>query len=210
MASATLSATTRSDTGKGVARKLRQHGEIPAVIYGHGREPQSLVVNAREFERLIGRVSAASTIIDLDVAGTSSRTLIREIQRHPFKKLIMHVDFQEVVAGEEIELKCPIAYVGTPIGVRSEGGMLDQILHEITITAIPSRIPDHITVDVSGLHVGKSVHLSEIELPEGVTLAEDGGNTVCLVQPPKTGAVETVEDEDAEPEVIGKPQEDDA
>lgn len=208
MASATLSATLRSDTGKGVARKLRQNGDIPGVIYGHGREPQSLVVNAREFERLIGRVSAASTVIELDLGGSPARALIREIQRHPFKKLIMHVDFQEVVAGETITLKCPILYVGSPIGVRADGGMLDQILHELTIETLPSKIPDHITVDVSELHVGKSLHIADIALPDGVTVVDDGGTTVCLVQPPKTAPVVTEEAAD-EPEVIGRVKPDD-
>lgn len=208
MSSATLSATLRSDSGKGVARKLRQNGDIPGVIYGASREPQSLVVNAREFERLIGRVSAASTVIELDVGGTPARALIREIQRHPFKKLIMHVDFQEVVAGETVTLKCPLLYVGTPIGVRADGGMLDQILHELTIETVPSKIPDHITVDVTALHVGKSLHVSDIVLPEGVTVIDDGGTTVCLVQPPKTAPVAT-EDVADEPEVIGRVKPDD-
>ncbi len=201
MASATLSATLRHDTGKGVARKLRQNGEIPGVIYGHGRAPQSLTVNAREFERLISRVAAGSTVIELDLGGTTARSLIREIQRHPFKKLIMHVDFQEVVAGEMITLKCPIVYVGTPYGVRTEGGLLDQIMHEITIQALPSAIPDHINVDVTDLHVGKSLHVSDLTMPEGVKVVDDGSATVCIVQPPKTGGTETAA-ETAEPEVI--------
>lgn len=209
MASANLSATLRSDTGKGVARKIRQNGDIPAVIYGHGREPQSLVVNAREFERLIHRVSAASTVIELDLGGSPARALIREIQRHPFKKLIMHVDFQEVVAGETMTLKCPIVYVGTPIGVRADGGMLDQIMHELTIETLPSAIPDHINVDVSELHVGKSLHVGDLVLPAGVKAMDDAGITVCLVQPPKTAPVETTEAV-AEPEVIRKVKEDDA
>jgi large subunit ribosomal protein L25 len=164
MASATLSATLRHDTGKGVARKLRQNGEIPGVIYGHGREPQSLTLNAREFERLISRVAAASTVIELDLGGTTARSLIREIQRHPFKKLIMHVDFQEVVAGEMVTLKCPIVYVGVPYGVRTEGGVLDQIMHELTIMALPSAIPDHINVDIADLHVGRSIHVADLVL----------------------------------------------
>src|SRR5512143_3609956 len=102
MASATLSATSRSDRGTGVARKLRQAGQVPAVIYGHGREPQSLVINTREIDKLLSQVSAASTVIELSVEGKTARTLIREIQRHPFKRHIMHVDFQELVAGEKV------------------------------------------------------------------------------------------------------------
>ncbi len=209
MASATLSATLRSDTGKGVARKLRQNGEIPGVIYGHGREPQALTVNAREFERLIKSVAYGSTVIDLDVGGTPARSLIREIQRHPFKKLIMHVDFQEVVAGETMTLKCPIVYVGVPIGVRADGGIFDQILHEITIEAIPANIPDHIDVDVTELHVGKSMHVSDLQMPAGVKAVDDETLTVCIVQPPKQAPVEPTEEAVAEPEVIRKVKDDD-
>ncbi len=209
MTSATLSANLRTDTGKGVARKLRQNGEIPAVIYGHGREPQSLSVNAREFERLIKSVAAGSTVIELDLAGTPARSLIREIQRHPFKKQIMHVDFQEVVAGETIMLKCPIVYHGTPIGVRVDAGILDQIMHELTIEALPANIPDHINVDISELHVGKSLHVSDLVLPAGVKVMDDPANTVCIVQASKAGATETT-DAVAEPEVIRKVKADDA
>jgi large subunit ribosomal protein L25 len=201
MASATLSATLRHDTGKGVARKLRQNGEIPGVIYGHGRESQALTLNAREFERLISRVAAASTVIELDLGGTTARSLIREIQRHPFKKLIMHVDFQEVVAGEMVTLKCPIVYVGVPYGVRTEGGILDQIMHEITIMALPSAIPDHINVDIADLHVGKSIHVSDLTLPEGIKVVDDADATVCIIQASKAGTTDTAA-APAEPEVI--------
>ena len=99
MASASLSANPRADRGTGVARKLRQGGQVPAIIYGHGREPQSLAIDARELDRLLERVSAASTVIELTVDGRMARTLIREIQRHPFKKHILHLDCQELVAG---------------------------------------------------------------------------------------------------------------
>lgn len=201
MASATLSATLRHDTGKGVARKLRQNGEIPGVIYGHGRESQPLTLNAREFERLISRVAAASTVIELDLGGTTARSLIREIQRHPFKKLIMHVDFQEVVAGEMVTLKCPIVYVGVPYGVRTEGGILDQIMHELTIMALPSAIPDHINVDIADLHVGRSIHVADLVLPEGIKVVDDASSTVCIIQASKAGTTDTAE-ASAEPEVI--------
>jgi len=207
MTSASLSATLRHDTGKGVARKLRQNGEIPAVIYGHGREPQSLTINAREFDRLIKSVAAGSTVIDLDLGGTPARSLIREIQRHPFKKQIMHVDFQEVVAGETITLKCPIVYVGIPIGVRVDAGILDQILHELTIEALPANIPDHINVDITDMHVGNSLHISDIVLPAGVKVMDDAGTTVAIVQPAKAAAEPAAAV--AEPEVIRKVKPDD-
>src|SRR5258708_12236962 len=97
MANASLSAAVRTGTGTGVARKLRQSGSVPAVIYGHGRAPQHLTLNTRDFEKLIGGINVSATVIDLSVDGTSARTLIPEIQRHPFKRSIVHVDFQELL-----------------------------------------------------------------------------------------------------------------
>ena len=99
MASAQLSATPRATAGKGVARTLRRAGQVPAVIYGHAREAQSLAIGTRELERLLEKFAAESTVIELDIAGSVARTLIREIQRHPVKRDILHVDFQELVAG---------------------------------------------------------------------------------------------------------------
>ena len=99
MATASLTATPRADTGKGAARTLRRSGQVPGVIYGHGREPQSLALPARELDRLLDRISFESTVVELALDGKTARTLIREIQRHPFKRQILHLDFQELVAG---------------------------------------------------------------------------------------------------------------
>ncbi len=210
MASAKLTANVRTEAGKGVARKLRQAGEIPAVIYGHGREPQSLVVNGRETERLLQRIAAGSTVIELAVDGKVSRTLIREVQRHPFKKLILHIDFQELVAGETVSVHCPIVYVGTPDGVRLEGGVLDQIMHQLHIEVDPSNIPNHIDVDVTSLGIGKSMHVSDIKLPAGVKVLDDSGATVCVVAAPKVSQSSDAEGEGAaEPELIRKPRPED-
>lgn len=208
MANATLSANARAETGKGAARKIRQAGNIPAVIYGHNREPQSLVLNSRETEKLVKSISTKSTVIELSIDGKTARTLIREVQRHPFKRTILHIDFQELVAGETVTVKCPIVYVGTPEGVRIEGGILDQIMHELTIQVDPGNIPNHIDVDVSGVKLGKSLHVSDLTLPAGIKVMDDAGSTVCVVAPPKVQA-ETPADGAAEPEVIRKAKADD-
>jgi large subunit ribosomal protein L25 len=208
MANATLSANSRAETGKGAARKIRQAGNIPAVIYGHNREPQSLVLNSRETEKLVKSISTKSTVIELAIDGKTARTLIREVQRHPFKRTILHIDFQELVAGETVTVKCPIVYVGTPEGVRIEGGILDQIMHELTIQVDPGNIPNHIDVDVSGVKLGKSLHVSDLTLPAGVKVMDDAGSTVCVVAPPKVQA-EAPADGAAEPEVIRKAKADD-
>lgn len=206
MANATLNASARAETGKGAARKIRQAGDIPAVIYGHNREPQSLVLNSRETEKLVKSIPVSSTVIELAIDGKTARTLIREIQRHPFKRTILHIDFQELVAGETVTVKCPIVYVGTPEGVRLEGGILDQIMHELTIQADPSNIPNHIDVDVSGVKLGKSLHVSDLTLPAGIKVMDDAGSTVCVVAPPK---VQADASDAAEPELIRKAKPDD-
>jgi large subunit ribosomal protein L25 len=205
MASAQLSGNVRENSGKGVARSLRSSGRVPAIIYGHGREPQSLSIDTRELEKLLSHISAENTVIDLTVDGKSARTLIREIQRHPFKRQILHVDFQELVAGEKVIVRLPIVLMGVPAGVRMDGGVLDQTLRELEVEVDPSNIPNHVEVDVTELHIGSSVHVSDITLPEGVEIVGDGDASVCVVSAPRAAVEETAAvaaDESAEPEVI--------
>ena len=211
MATAQLGAKARSGTGKGVARKLRQAGEIPGVIYGHGRAPQALTLNAREFDRLLSTVSVSSTVIELSFDGGMSRTLVREIQRHQFKKQIIHVDFQELVAGEKVTVDVPIVFIGTADGVKNSGGILDQVMHAITVHCDPSNIPNHIDVDVTPLAIGKSFHVSDLSVPQGVEVLSDPEATICIVSAPKASetpaaGVEVVEAA-AEPELIRKTKE---
>lgn len=209
MATANLSAKTRSTTGKGVARKLRAAGSVPAVIYGHAREPLALELNAHELTLLLEKVPYQSTVIELALGTGTARTLIREIQRHPYKKQILHVDFQELVAGEKVSVKVPLHFVGTPDGVRHGGGILDQIMHELEISVDPVNIPSHINVDVTPLGIGKSIHAGEIVLPEGVELLSDADATVCVCAAPKVEAEAAPVAEaaaPAEPELIRKPK----
>jgi len=205
MASAQLSGSVRENRGKGVARSLRTSGRVPAVIYGHGREPQSLSIDTRELEKLLSHISAENTVIDLSVDGKSARTLIREIQRHPFKKQILHVDFQELVAGEKVIVRVPIVLMGVPAGVRMDGGVLDQTLRDLEVEVDPANIPNHIEVDVTELTIGSSVHVSDITLPEGVEIVGDEDASVCVVSAPRAAVEETAveaEEVSAEPEVI--------
>ena len=205
MASANLSVTARENSGKGVARSLRREGRVPAVIYGHGREPKSLSINTRDLEKLLEHISAENTVIDLDLDGTSSRTLIREIQRHPFKRQILHVDFQELVAGEKVIVRVPVILIGVPDGVRMDGGILDQTMRELEVEVDPSNIPNHIEVDVTKMVIGSSLHVSDITLPEGVEVVADEDASVAVVSAPRA-AVEAVAAEEgavtAEPEVL--------
>ncbi|MES3033737.1 MAG: 50S ribosomal protein L25/general stress protein Ctc [Gemmatimonadota bacterium] len=205
MSTATLSATLRSESGKGAARALRRAGSVPAVIYGHKREPMSLAVPTRELERLLERVSAGSTVVELSIDGKVSRTLIREIQKHPFKKQLVHVDFQELVAGELITVSIPLVIVGTSIGVRSFAGILDQTMRELEVTVDPSSIPNHIDVDVSALNIGDSIHVRDLTVPSGVTVITDADASVVVVAAPKVNATDAAADAAAaaaEPEVL--------
>jgi large subunit ribosomal protein L25 len=208
MATAQLSASTRDTVGKGAARSLRSAGKIPAVIYGHAREPQSLAVPTREFEKLLERVSAESTVIELDLGGTVARTLIREIQRHPFKKQILHIDFQELVAGEKVTVNVPIVLMGTPEGVRLSGGILSQVLSELSILVDPVNIPRRIEADVTNLTIGHSLHVSDLTAPEGVEILDEPESTVAVVSAPKaveeTAPVAEAAEGEAEPELIRK------
>ncbi|MFL5508201.1 MAG: 50S ribosomal protein L25/general stress protein Ctc [Gemmatimonadaceae bacterium] len=212
MATVSFNAIAREKGGKGAARQLRLRGQVPAVIYGHGREPLSLSLNARDLDKMLGHIQAESTVIDITVDGQTAKTLIREIQRHPIKRQILHVDFQALVAGEKVVVSIPIVLVGTAEGVKLEGGVLDQTLRELEIEVDPSNIPDHVELDVSAMVIGDSLHVSDIKVPEGVEIQDDPETSVAVLAAPRavieeTPAAEGVEgaaEGAPEPEVIGK------
>ena len=211
MATATLNATPRDTVGKGAARKLRSSARIPGVIYGHHRDAQPLALDARELEKLLGQIAPGTTVVELNLGGRVSRTLIREIQRHPFKRQVLHIDFQELVAGEKITVSIPIVLVGTAAGVK-DGGTVEEVTREVEVEVDPANIPSHFEIDISHLGINDSVHVSDIKIPEGVELLADLEATVAVVAPPRVeeepapapveGAVEPA----AEPELIRKPK----
>ncbi len=205
-----LTAQRRTDSGKGAARKLRSSGFVPAVVYGHGRETQSLAVAQTELDRVLPRLARGSTVFDLTVDGQTVQALIREIQRHPTKKTVTHLDFYEIHAGERITLDVPVTLVGSPEGVRNAGGVLEQFLRALEIEVLPRDIPEHIEVDVTDLGIGHSLHVSDISVPNAVVLS-DPHTTICTVVPPRVEeepVPELAEEEAAEPELIRKPRED--
>lgn len=212
MAVVSFSATARDIKGKGAARSLRRQGQVPAVIYGHGRDPLPLSLNARDLDKMLAHIQAESTVIEVTVGGHSAKTLIREIQRHPIKRQILHVDFQALVAGELVTVNIPIVLNGIPEGVRLEGGVLDQTLRELEIECDPSDIPDHAELDITNMVIGDSLHVSDIKLPANVRILDDPETSVAVLAAPRavieeTPAVEAVEgaaEVTGEPEVIGK------
>ena len=207
MATANLTAAPRADIGKGAARKHRAANRIPAVVYGHHRDPQPLTIDTRELERLLAHIAAETTVIELSLDGQTLRTLIREVQRDPVRRRILHVDFQELVAGEKVTVDLPIVLIGAPAGVR-DGGILDQVMREVTIEVDPVNMPDHAELDVSALGINESLHISDLRLPDGVRVLDAADATVCVVSPPRVEAepvpAEAAAEAPAEPEVIRK------
>ena len=208
MANANLSAALRTDTGKGAARALRREGRVPGIIYGHSREPQPLTVDARELGRLLEHVTE-STVIELALDGKPTKTLIREIQRHPFRKQFLHIDFQELVAGESVIVRIPLVFRGVAEGVKVGGGIMNTVMTEFEVEADPSNIPDHIDVDVTNVTIGHALHVGEITLPAGITVLDDPESAVVIVSAPKATELTPVEAMPAipaEPELIRKPK----
>lgn len=211
---ATLHARPRTETGKGVARKMRSRGEVPAVAYGRGAEARALTVDGLELQRLLASINPETTIVDLEVEGGETvPTLIREIQRHPSRSVIMHVDFFQIRAGETLQIEVPIRLVGTPVGVSEAGGMLQEVLREISVEVLPRNIPTGVEIDVSGLELGDSVHVSDVSVPDA-TILNDPELVICTVTTPTVA--DLPEDEAAEegvgevePELVGsEPAED--
>jgi large subunit ribosomal protein L25 len=215
--SISISATSRTGTGKGVARQLRARGRVPAVVYGRGRDPQALSVGLTEFEKAMAGHSHSS-ILALDVDGSQLNAVVREVQRHPFLPGIVHIDFYEIHEGVALTVSVPIHLHGIPAGVRSQGGILDQSLREVSIEVLPRDIPEAIDVNVDDLMIGQSIHLAEITL-ENVRFLADPKTTICSVVAPRVEAVEVEAEEGAEepeakegeePELIRRPKDADA
>ena len=207
--SATLAAQKRAETGKGYNRKLRASGRVPAVLYGHGEEMRAVTLDAHELERLFSHIHIESTLIDVSVAGEGKplKALVREVQRHPVRDVVTHVDFYIIHAGERLTVDVPVRIQGSAPGVRI-GGLLQQTLDTLEVRCLPDRIPESIDIDISALEIGDSIHVRDIVVADGVEVLVDGDRTVCSVVPPTVSA-ETVPTEPAidEPEVIGKVKE---
>ena len=206
-----LAASPREKTGKGAARQARFAKQVPAVIYGHGRPAQSLMVDALLLEQALSGVEPESTLIELTVDGKKTRALIREIQRHPIRPDIIHVDFYEIHSGEKITLKVPVHLVGAPDGVRNGGGVLDQVTREVEIEVLPEHIPDRVELDVTALKIGDSLHVRDLTIGNAVILT-GGDLTIAVVVPPRAEEVVAPTPEAAaevaEPELIRKVRED--
>ncbi|HET7025016.1 MAG TPA: 50S ribosomal protein L25 [Gemmatimonadales bacterium] len=203
----TLSAQTRQTKGKGAARSLRRTGQVPAVIYGHGRQAEPLALDDLMLQKVL-MTAHGSTLLDVAIDGRAPvKALLREVQRDALKPTtVLHVDLFEVRADEKITVQVAVHLTGTADGVRNGGGVLDHTLRELTIKVLPANIPEHIEVDVTPLMIGHAVHVRDIKLPN-VEILNAEGLTVCVVVPPRTEEVVAPVGEPvvaAEPELIRK------
>ena len=211
MAMLSLKSARRSDVGKGVARKLRQAGRIPAVYYGRGEDPIPLVVALHELEEVIDQAEGSNVIVDLKVegdAGADRKALIREIQRDPVVGNILHLDLQHILLTERIIVAVPIVLLGTPIGVKDGGGILEHLLREVEVECLPADIPSRLEVEVSGLNIGDSLHVSDLKADRVVIKTEADRAIAAVVPPTILEEVKPAEEvAPAEPELVKEKKE---
>lgn len=199
---ATLNATARTGSGKGGARKLRATGKVPAVVYGHGDKNVPLALDRHELELLLHAISVENTVISLVTDGGAGKdVLIRDVQMHPYRPEVLHVDFIQLHAGEVIRMKIPVRLSGNPAGVRDEGAVLDQVIYDLEVECLPGNIPEAFEVDVSNLGVGESVRVHDVSFPN-VRILADGELPIASVVPPTVAPADDADAAAAEPEVI--------
>ena len=188
MKSVPLKAFPRTLLQRGAVKKLRASGRVPATIYGRQAKPQNLEVSSEEISDLLHHSVSENLLVDLSVendARAKRLALVQEIQHHPLNGHVLHVDFHEVAEDEKITISVPVETVGEAAGVKTGGGSLTHVLLKLKIRSLPKDLPEQITIDVTALEIGKSVHLGEIVPPAGVEILGDKHLTVVAVAAPR-------------------------
>jgi large subunit ribosomal protein L25 len=182
---AKLTVQMRTQVGRNAIKRVRKEGLIPGVIYGVGQEPINLEVNRRQLSTVLAHSSSENILLELEIVDgdnkRNSLAMIQEVQHHPIQRQILHVDFHAVSATEKITAEVPIETVGEPIGVKTNGGLLEHNLRDLEVECLPGDLPDRIEVDVSGLDINQSIHVKDLKLPPGVEAVTDGDLTVVAV-----------------------------
>ena len=211
MENVTLEASLREKTGKGYACQLRREGSVPAVLYGEGKPTASLKLERKALLSILKDKASEHGIVYLKIKGRdeSKPVIIKERQTHPVRRDILHVDFYEVSLTKKLITKVPINLVGEPKGVKTGGGILEKHMREAEIEVLPAQIPDYLEIDISGLDLGQSCHLSDITPIDGVRVMADLDRIVAAVVAPRIEAEKEEEEleEGAEPEVIKEKKE---
>lgn len=204
-----VNAELRTDSGKGASRRLRRADMVPGIVYGAGKDPQSISVSANELCQHLDHESFYSHILDLKLAGKSQQVILKDLQRHPSKPSILHVDFMRVSAKQKLHTHVPLHFLNeTTAPAIKAGGVVGRVLTEVEVSCLPKDLPEYIEVDLAGLELGESIHLSELKLPQGVELValmqEDAADqTVVTINRPRAAIEEGPEGEVAEGEEEG-------
>lgn len=205
MADFVLNAELRSDKGKGASRRLRrQADQVPAILYGAGKEPQPLSIRHQDLHKACESEAFYSNIITINVDGNAEDAILKDLQRHPARDRIMHADFLRILMDQEITVEVPLHFINeeTCVGVRQGGGNISHNMTSVEITCLPGDLPEFIEVDVEDVDVGSSIHMSELVLPQGLVipslqLGADHDHVVVSVNAPKR--TEEVDEVDAAP-----------
>jgi large subunit ribosomal protein L25 len=196
MKSVPLNAFPRALGRRAGAKKLREQGRIPAIIYGRQTQPQNLEVNSKEMDDLIHHSISENLLVDLAVKDDTRPkrlALVQEVQHHPLDGKVLHVDFHEIAETEKVMVNIPVETVGEPVGVKTDGGVLEHVLFKVKARGLAKDLPEFLTVDVSHLKIGEAIHLGEITTPAGVELVGDKQIPVIAVAAPRTEEEEAAE-----------------
>lgn len=181
MSETILNATTGRETGSSATRRLRSQEQIPAVVYGLGMDPLSISVDRRELRQAVSGGSGLNTILDLTIDGEMYPSIIKDVQRHPVRLNITHLDFIQVDLNAEIVVNIPIHLTGESEEVNNNNGLIDQIMTELEVSTTPRNIPEDVVVDVSNMDMDSTIHVEDLDLPGGVTATADPERTVVTV-----------------------------
>ena len=195
----TLAAERRSGLGKGFARRTRMEGKIPGVMYGPEIDPVPLAIDSRQFRSAM-RSADSSTILNVTVDGQENKALLREVQRDPVTSHVVHVDFHAISMTKPIHVSIPIHFIGEPVGVKVDGGIMQVTMRELNIACLPTDIPDRFEVNVSELGIGDSIHVRDVEIPNAEILAE-AQRTMVVISAPTVIKAEEVAAEGEEGEL---------
>jgi large subunit ribosomal protein L25 len=207
-----VTAERRAENGKNANRRLRGKGLIPGVVYGAKKETLAVAVSPRDIGAILMSASGENTLFDLDLGGQKRKVILKEFQREPLKGRLLHADFYEVALDKKIEVKVHVEVVGVPVGVKTQGGILDFVTRELEIECLPTDIPEKISVDVTALELGKHLRVSDLRFPEKLQILTEPGVVIVHVVAPRAEEAPAVAAEAAagteaaagEPEVIKK------
>lgn len=206
-----LNATKRDDLGKGASRRLRRTGYVPAILYGGKREPLSLTLEQREIQKEMKVEGFYSQILTLALDGSKQKFIIKAMQRHPYKPLVLHMDLERVSDDKELTVQIPLHFINedSAKAVKQNGGVVSHHLLNIEISCLPSDLPEFIKVDLADVELDQTVHLSDLKLPKGVTcvaLSHDDNKAVVSIHLPKA-VVEEDSSPSAEADTSGEDKE---